>query len=293
MISSAIRFAAYPVVVGASVAAILPIAAGELPPWPGYALVAALGMASVAILERLRPYQQAWLHDHGDLATDIVHTVVNLGLLSATALGLHALRLDLPSVWPHHWPLWIQMLLAGAVIDLGLYAMHRLSHRVDWLWRLHATHHSSERLYWLNGERRHPLSALLLGAPGIVTAVGLGAPPAVISAWLTLLTVHLAFQHANLDYRLGPLRYLLGVGEIHRWHHKREFEDAQVNFGEFWMFWDHLFGTFHDRSNGVQAADVGLREAGFPQRYVDQLRWPFRRPASSVPSSASTRIADR
>lgn len=275
MVSGLIRFGAYPLVFGASVALVLLMEALEFSPWPGFALVAALCMAGVATLERWRPYQEAWLHDHGDLATDSVHALVNLGLLSAAAVGIHALRPGLPSAWPDSWPFWAQLLLAGGVIDLGLYVMHRLSHRFDWLWRLHAAHHSPQRLYWLNGERRHPFSALLLGAPGILAAVGLGAPPLVISAWLTLLTVHLAFQHANLDYQLGPLRYVLGVAEIHRWHHKRDYEDAQVNFGEFWMFWDHLFGTFHDRANGVVAGEVGLREPGFPDNYLGQLRWPF------------------
>lgn len=134
--------------------------------------------------------------------------------------------------WPENWPVWAQIFVAGAIIDFGLYAMHRLSHIVDWLWRLHAPHHSAQRLYWLNGERRHPLSALCLAAPGIFAVVALGAPPLVVSAWRTLLSVHRALQHANLDYAVGPMRKLLGVAEIHRWHHKREYEDAQVNFGE-------------------------------------------------------------
>lgn len=282
MIPRLIRFAAYPAVFGASIATVLFVAALEFAPWPGFALVAALGMACVAVLERWLPYQEAWLHDQGDLLADGMHALVNLALLSGTAVALHAMNLSLPTTWPDSWPFWAQILLAGAVIDLGLYVMHRLSHRFDWLWRLHAVHHSSERLYWLNGERRHPLSAVLLGAPGIVAAVGLGAPPLVISAWLTLLTVHLAFQHANLDYRLGPLRHVLAVGESHRWHHKREFEDAQVNFGEFWLLWDHLFGSYLDRPKGVIPGDVGLREAGFPNGYVDQLRWPFRRRAANT-----------
>jgi sterol desaturase/sphingolipid hydroxylase (fatty acid hydroxylase superfamily) len=198
---------------------------------------------------------------------------------------LNTLRVDLPSVWPDAWLAWAQVLLAGAVMDLGLYLMHRASHRFGWLWRLHAPHHSSERLYWLNGERRHPLSAMLLAGPGLLTVIALGAPPVMVSAWLTLLAVHLAFQHANLDYRMGPLRYMLGVAEIHRWHHKREYEDAQVNFGEFWMLWDHLGRTFHDQPNGVVAGEVGLRDRTFPIAYLAQLRWPFRRPVST-PSTA-------
>jgi sterol desaturase/sphingolipid hydroxylase (fatty acid hydroxylase superfamily) len=94
---------------------------------------------------------------------------------------------------------------------------------VAWLWRFHAIHHSSERLYWLNGERRHPLHAGMMAAPGLVAVVLMGAPALAVGAWLGLLAVHLAFQHSNLDYRVGPLRFLIGAAEVHRWHHKREY----------------------------------------------------------------------
>lgn len=274
--SIAIRYLSYPAVFGLCVAAVLVVLNGAWPAWPVFMLVAAGGMLSVAALERWQPYQHAWLNDHGDVATDVLHALVNLGVTAGAAWGLSNLRIDFPSVWPDAWPIWSQVLLAGATIDLGLYLMHRASHHTGWLWRLHAPHHSAERLYWLNGERRHPLSAMLLAGPGLVTVVALGAPPMIISAWLTLLSVHLAFQHANLDYRLGPFRYLLGVAEIHRWHHKREYEDAQVNFGEFWMVWDHLGRTYHDRQNGVGVGEVGLRDQTFPTTYGAQLKWPFR-----------------
>lgn len=275
MESLAVRYLSYPAILGLCAAGVLGVVKGAWSAWPALALVAAGGMGAVAVLERWQPYQREWSSDHGDMVTDVLHALVNLGLTAGTARGLSALRIDWPSVWPDTWPVWAQVLLAGAVIDLGLYLMHRASHRAGWLWRLHAPHHSAERLYWLNGERRHPLSALLLAGPGLVAVVALGAPPIIVSAWLALLSVHLAFQHANLDYRLGPFRYLLGVAEIHRWHHKREYEDAQVNFGEFWMLWDHLGRTFHDHPNGVAAGEVGLRDAGFPTTYLGQLRWPF------------------
>ena len=280
MIRSLLRVTAYPVVFGLSFWVVLVIVARPAWRWPGLAAVAVAAMMVVAVLERVIPYQRAWLEDHDDLAADIAHALVNLALLAGTAFALSALRVDLPSVWPDAWPAWAQLLLAGAVMDLGLYLMHRASHHFGLLWRLHAPHHSSERLYWLNGERRHPLSAMLLAGPGLVTVIALGAPPVIISAWLTMLAVHLAFQHANVDYRMGPLRYVLGVAEIHRWHHKREYEDAQVNFGEFWMLWDHLGRTFHDRPNGVVAGEIGLRDRTFPTAYVAQLFWPFERQAS-------------
>jgi len=89
--------------------------------------------------------------------------------------------------------------------------------------------------------------------------------------------VHLAFQHSNLDYRVGWLRYVLGVAEIHRWHHKRDFEDAQVNFGEFLMVWDRIFGTFYDSTGTLGDANVGLRERDYPKGYLGQLAEPFGR----------------
>jgi sterol desaturase/sphingolipid hydroxylase (fatty acid hydroxylase superfamily) len=294
-----IRYLSYPLVFGASALAFVVLTTRAAAFWPIFPILTAVALSMVALLERMQPYQREWLADHGDFAADVAHNVVNLGLLLGAVAILGALRGQLPAAtsWPHAWPIWAQVLVAGAVIDLGLYAMHRASHRRRWLWRLHAPHHSPERLYWLNGERRHPLSALLLMAPGLLLVVVLGAPAPVVSCWLSILAVHLAFQHANLDYSLGPLRALVGVAEIHRWHHKREYEDAQVNFGEFWMLWDHLFGSFHDQRDGVRTGDVGLREPGFPRHYLGQLAWPFTRaglrnapagPADAAPTRKST-----
>ncbi len=277
MVARLIRYGAYPVIFGSAAWALIALATRGTAQWPAFAAIALVAIALVALLERVQPYHREWLTDHNDTLTDLVHVLVNFALLSGTAYALHAGRGMLPQGpwWPMTWPVWAQVLLAGAILDLGLYTMHRLSHHVGWLWRLHAAHHSALRLYWMNGERRHPLSAVVLAAPGLLIAVGLGAPALMISTWLALLCVHLAFQHANLDYSLGPLRAMLGVAESHRWHHKREYEDAQVNFGEFWLCWDHLFGTYRDPRSILGARDVGLQDTNFPTRYVAQLRWPF------------------
>jgi hypothetical protein len=52
-----------------------------------------------------------------------------------------------------------------------------------------------------------------------------------------------AFQYGP---SLGWLPRIIGVAETHRWRHKRDFEDAQVNFGEFLLVWDLFFKTFYD-----------------------------------------------
>lgn len=274
-----LRYGAYPAIAGGAAATIVFTAAVGWPTWPSFALIAATAIALVAVLERVHPYERSWLVDHGDLVTDVLHNLVNLLLVLATVHVVSWLRTRVPvgTLWPSQWPLAAQIALAGAIIDLGLYAMHRYSHHQPFLWRLHAIHHSSERLYWLNGERRHPLSAVVLAAPGVMAVVALGAPTVAIAAWLSIQAVHLAFQHANLDYRLGPLSGLLSVAEVHRWHHKRDYEDAQVNFGEVLLLWDRLFGSYYAGSGAPKQGDVGLRDPAFPTLYVAQLRWPFDR----------------
>ncbi|MDU9399389.1 MULTISPECIES: sterol desaturase family protein [Pseudomonadaceae] len=81
---------------------------------------------------------------------------------------------------------------------------------------------------------------------------------------------------ANLDYSLGWLRRVIGVAETHRWHHKRDFEDAQVNFGEFLLVWDQLLGTYYDSVSKPGSAEVGLHDRNYPTGYVGQLVEPFR-----------------
>lgn len=242
-------------------------------------VLVAAGLVTVAGLERVFPYNAAWRHADADLPADVAHAIVNLAVMHIAVIAFVWLRTSFGWEgvwWPHDWPYLAQVFLAGAPVDFSLYLIHRLSHRHGFLWRMHSIHHSSRRLYWLNGERRHPLHAALMAGPGLLTLGLLGTPAIVVGGWFAILAVHLAFQHANVDYRLGPLRWILGVAETHRWHHRERFEDAQVNFGEFWLLWDHLFGTVFLPRGPLGA--VGIEGDPVPHSYTQQLVYPFRTP---------------
>ena len=273
-----IRWGAYPLIFGVCAFAQILLLYKNLGYWPLSPIIAALGIGAVAILERLSPYLANWNIDHDDTRADILHAVFSLSLIFASVKIATLLRQLLPinQVWPEQAPIGLQVLYAGLIIDFGLWFMHWLSHKLPLLWRFHALHHSAERLYWLNGERRHPISALIMAGPGLLVAVALGAPAAIIGCWFAIIAVHLAFQHANLDYRLGPARYLICVAEVHRWHHKREYQDAQVNFGEFWAFWDLIFTTYKYPREQLSANEVGMA-GGMSNTYLEQLYWPFKR----------------
>jgi sterol desaturase/sphingolipid hydroxylase (fatty acid hydroxylase superfamily) len=274
----AIRYLAYPLVMTVVALAAITLAAS-----PSAALaLPALTLASVLAvggLERLSPYQRAWTKGHGDLWADVQYNVLGAALIQASVHFIYPLSATTLSlgIWPSSWPLWASMLGVGVIIDFGLYWMHRWSHNSLLLWRFHQPHHSPERLYWLNGERRHIVSALILATPGLLAVALLGAPQAALAGWFAVLPVHLAFQHANIDYTLGPARRLLGVAEMHRWHHKRDYEDAQVNFGEVLLIWDWLFGSLHDAPGRIETGDLGLSDATYPKGFFTQHAAPFDR----------------
>lgn len=281
MTRSIIRYGAFPLVWGSAIFLIFYLAGEGVAYWPLFPAITLTAVAILAILELFVPYEKAWNRDHGrDTVHDILHITVNQILIQSTIATAFFLRGFLPEnfyLWPASAPMWAQILLAGVIIDFGLYAMHRYSHVQPFLWRLHMLHHSPERIYWMNGGRRHPISALILAGPSITILIAVGATPIAVASWLAILGIHLSFQHSNLDYRVGPLRYILCVAENHRWHHKREFEDAQVNFGEIFNIWDLLLGTFHDAKVTPRAGEVGLVDTYVPPSYIGQIAWPFQK----------------
>ncbi|WP_262410573.1 sterol desaturase family protein [Aquipseudomonas alcaligenes] len=275
-----IRWFSYPVIFGGTAGWMIWQLYEGLPYWPSTALIAVVGIILVAMLERLQPFRQSWLADHHDTLTDLLHLIVNLSVIQFTAAVLARLGDWVPDAartFPTDLPLWCKLLIVAMVLDLSLYGMHRLSHYMPWLWHLHEPHHSAERLYWMNGERRHPLHAAIMAGPGLLVLFAMGTPSSLVATWFGILTVHLAFQHSNLDYSLGWMSNVIGVAETHRWHHKREFEDAQVNFGEFLLLWDHLFRTFYAGTDKLGDAQVGLQERDYPTAYGAQLVAPFKR----------------
>jgi ornithine lipid hydroxylase len=248
-------------------------------------LVLVASIVWVAWLERVLPYRPAWNRAQGDLLADALYlpttsavaalmrpVVATLGVLAA---GWLSARLG-AGLWPHDWPLAAQLPLSWVVVEGFAYWPHRWLHEVPWLWRLHATHHSPERLYWLNATRAHPLEHVFRSCFNMLplALVGAGAPLIALQA-ITDAVVGL-FQHANVDIRLGPLNYVFSAAPVHRWHHSRSRAEADHNYGDNFIFWDLVFGTYYrPRDREVEA--LGIADLGaFPNGYLAQLLSPLR-----------------
>lgn len=172
---------------------------------------------------------------------------------------------------------WMQVLLVLTIIDFFLFFIHRQSHKYLFLWRLHAIHHSSGRLYFFNGEKRHALHQIIKGGPGILLCLFIGIPQPVVVAALAILAINMFMQHTNLDYKAGILKKVFCVAELHRWRHRTDYKDAQVNYGAWLTLWNRLFRTAYDKphmQNGLGAIGIA-EEKYFPKSYPKQFLYSF------------------
>lgn len=236
-------------------------------------LVIAVILFATAV-ERIIPYQPAWNEGPDEFARDLVHAVVNMAIIIFLILVIRPGH----GLWPEAWPVWAQLLLAIVIVDAGLSFAHYASHRVDFLWKLHAAHHSPTRMYGFNGLLQHPFhqafEIICGGAPVII----LGMPHEIGLLVGFAVVVQFLLQHSNADMQLGPLNWLLALAPVHRRHHTREYEGYGVNFGFFTNLWDYVLrtGDFGKRPR-IGETDLGINDLSHPKAYVAQFRYPFAR----------------
>jgi sterol desaturase/sphingolipid hydroxylase (fatty acid hydroxylase superfamily) len=171
-------------------------------------------------------------------------------------------------------PLWEQGVLYLVVTDLALYWIHRGFHD-GFLWKYHAVHHASKDVEWISAARFHPVN-LALGTCAVdIAALLAGVSPEVFIVLAPFNTIYSLFVHANLDWNLGPLKYLLVGPVFHRWHHARDVRD--VNFASTFAVWDWMFGTFH-MPQGALPQEYGIDDEGMPEGLMPQLIYPLLQP---------------
>jgi sterol desaturase/sphingolipid hydroxylase (fatty acid hydroxylase superfamily) len=193
--------------------------------------------------------------------TDLGYYIIN-GLLpkmllilplSALAWALHR---TIPSTYYLHVArLPIGLRLAGALVvgEIGFYWGHRWMHEIPALWRFHAIHHRAEQMDWLVNTRAHPIDIVIGRLSGLVPMYMLGlAQP--MGRSLDLVPVLFAFIgslwgyfiHANLNWRLGPLEWIVATPAFHHWHHTNDGPELlDKNYASMLPWIDRLFGTHY------------------------------------------------
>lgn len=181
------------------------------------------------------------------------------------------------------WPVWVQLLTMFVLRDFIHWNVHRLLHRVPFLWELHKVHHSVVemgyaahlRYHWGETVAYRSLEAIPLAV------IGFGVEDFIVVHLAALLIGHL--NHANFRLPVGPLGYVFNNAPMHIWHHARELPPQRkygVNFGISLSLWDYLFGTAYVPRDG-RDIELGFPDLeSHPRDFWGQVRIPPRRRSS-------------
>ena len=179
-------------------------------------------------------------------------------------------------VWPHHWPMIGQVILAFFLSELIWYWFHRAEHRWSLVWRLsgHGAHHSFKNLSALNFGANHPLEYFVLLVPSAIVELLFGAGAAIGGAAILLVT-QASIVHSNIPTNSKGIGWLLTTNHYHIHHHSLVIEESNTNYGCAVILWDRLFGTFSD--NNTIETGIGPSE---PSMW-NKLLIPLKEPADS------------
>ena len=186
-------------------------------------------------------------------------------------MGAGFIPLPKESLWVI--PGFILYLLAA---DLIVYTLHRLQHRIAFLWSMHSLHHAETRVtmvtayvnYWgetvIQSIFIYPLLLVVFEVPPAYAFIG---------SWFKLFQN--LFVHAEIRLNIGPLGYVLVGPQYHRLHHSSDPAHFNANYAGTFSLWDLLFGTFVMPGKD-QYPTTGLNPPEPPQRSFATLWWPLR-----------------
>jgi len=252
---------------------------------PTLTVLVLIACATVPMIlgQLVMPYEERWRASPRDVSLDLLHMLstgvategwrtVTLGALLALSTWMTGQLGDTP--WPRDWPVVAQFAAAMVIGDFGAYWVHRLCHRYDVLWRVHAMHHSSERLYMFSSGRNHPGNAILAYGSQLLPLTLLGAPVEVLALVSVFTAVHGMLQHANIDLRHGLFNHVFATADLHRWHHAANRDDSDHNFASNLILWDWVFGTRYLPADR-EVRHVGLPDLALPDNFLHHLASPF------------------
>lgn len=178
------------------------------------------------------------------------------------------IRLD----WSHETVLILFSLTLFLVSDFTRYFLHRLLHRIPFLWEFHKVHHSAKVLNPLTFYRVHPVENILFGlryvfSIGLVTGIFIYLFGSKVSL-LEIIGVNMfvfvfSFVGSNLRHSHIALGYpkvlevIFVSPKMHQIHHSTK--HFNKNFGGYLAVWDYWFDS-HIYSNEVKQMKFGLKK---------------------------------
>ena len=197
-------------------------------------------------------------------------------------LGLFGID-NLVAIEVQDFPVWAQLLIMFIIADFIQWNVHRMLHRVPWLWKFHQVHHSVKEMGFAAQFRFHFVETLVYKSAQYIplAMIGFGIEQFFVVHMFSVFIGHL--NHANLDWSYGPLGYILNNPRMHIWHHAKALPPEHkygMNFGLSLSIWDYLFGTAYIPKSGKNI-EIGFDgDERFPHDFTGQLTYPFKEHSS-------------
>jgi lathosterol oxidase len=222
-------------------------------------------------------FRKGWRTDlaHFFVSHLLVQVSVFLTLMPARVFFSWALNAELQRAVAA-LPFLAQFVAILFVADFSEYWIHRTMHRVRWMWKIHAVHHSIERMDWLAASRLHLLDIVVVRAVTFVPLFMLGFTDGPVFAYLVFVSFHAIFIHANVNFRFGWLDWVIATPRFHHWHHSAEEKAIDKNFAVHLPVLDHVFGTLLLPRGDAWPEEYGIAGHPVKESYVEHLVYPFR-----------------
>ncbi len=139
---------------------------------------------------------------------------------------------------------WLVFVLAFIAKDFAGYWTHRLEHTVNFLWNRHIIHHSSEEFNLSCALRQSISEVFQIFTFLMLPAAMIGVPVAVVAVIAPIQLFAQFWYHTRLIGKMGFLEKFLVTPSHHRVHHAMNSVYLDKNYGQIFIIWDKIFGTF-------------------------------------------------
>jgi alkylglycerol monooxygenase len=141
---------------------------------------------------------------------------------------------------PNNWLVGILLLMSA---DFVWYWYHRLGHEINFFWGAHIVHHQSEEFNYTVSARITTVQALIRNVFWCVLPF-IGFHPDMVLVVLVVHGSYSFFTHTQAIGRIGWLENILITPSLHGVHHASNEKYLDKNYGDVFVFWDKMFGTF-------------------------------------------------
>ena len=148
---------------------------------------------------------------------------------------------------------WLTYVIAFIVLDFAGYTVHALDHRINFFWNSHIVHHSSEEFNLACALRQSVSVFVRLFVILLLPAAVLGVPAEVIAVVAPLHLFAQFWYNTRHIGKMGWLEKIIVTPSHHRVHHAINPEYMDKNYGQIFIVWDKLFGTFQEEMKEVPA----------------------------------------